>query len=113
LPSALQKLTAYSWPGNVRELEAVIQRLVVLHPLPVIGPEDIDIDTPYFGAVARSSTLREAKSMAVGGFERNYLVTLLSSHGGNISRAAMAAGKDRRTLQRLLRKYGLNRSSFR
>jgi DNA-binding NtrC family response regulator len=109
---AMEKLMSYAWPGNVRELEGVIQRVVVLHPLPVIGPEDIDIDSPRFGANTSTNTLREAKSLAVGGFERNYLVALLSSHAGNVSRAALAAGKDRRTLQRLLRKYGLDRRGF-
>ena len=109
---AMDKLLRYSWPGNVRELEAVIQRIVVLHGSPVIEAEDIDIDSPYSREDIRANTLREAKSLAIGGFERTYLVTLLSSYGGNVSRAAVAAGKDRRTFQRLLRKYDLDRRSF-
>jgi DNA-binding NtrC family response regulator len=55
--SAIERLLAYSWPGNVRELEAVIQWVVVLHSLPVIGPEDIDIDSPYLGVASRTNTL--------------------------------------------------------
>jgi len=37
---------------------------------------------------------------------------LLAAHGGNISRAAKAAGKDRRSFQRLISKYSLDRKAF-
>jgi two-component system response regulator AtoC len=46
-------------------------------------------------------------------FELRYLTKLLAVHHGNITHAAMAAGKQRSTLQRLLRKYSLNPQSFR
>ena len=46
-------------------------------------------------------------------FELNYLTNLLAAHHGNITHAAIAAGKQRSTLQRLLRKYSLNPKSFR
>ena len=46
-------------------------------------------------------------------FELSYLTNLLAAHHGNITHAAKAAGKQRSTLQRLLRKYSLNPQSFR
>ncbi len=110
--AALQKLLSYAWPGNVRELEAVVQRGVVLSSQSVLQPEDIDIALPYRTESPNAKSLRQAKSTAMGDFERNYLATLLATHRGNISHAAKAAGKDRRTLQRLLRKYNIDRDSF-
>jgi DNA-binding NtrC family response regulator len=111
-PPALQKLAGYSWPGNVRELEAVIQRTLVLSSAEVIEPEDIEIPIRESAPSSNRPTLRNAKSTAMGEFESNYLATLLATHRGNVSHAARAAGKDRRTLQRLLRKYNLDRHSF-
>jgi DNA-binding NtrC family response regulator len=110
--AALQKLVAYHWPGNVRELEAAVQRLVVLNAIPVVQPEHIDVPGRLSDNRPQNNTLREAKSVAVWGFEQRYLANLLAAHQGNVSHAARAAGKDRRTLQRLLRKYGLDRHSF-
>ena len=111
-PAALQKLLSYSWPGNVRELEAVVQRSVVLGSQSMLQSEDIDVALPYPVESPSAKSLRQAKSTAMGDFERNYLATLLEAHRGNISHAAKAAGKDRRTLQRLLRKYNIRRDSF-
>jgi DNA-binding NtrC family response regulator len=111
-PAALQKLIAYHWPGNVRELEATAQRVVVLNSISIVEPEHIEVPGPYSDDRPINNTLSEAKSVAVGGFERRYLATLLAAYQGNVSHAARAAGKDRRTLQRLLRKYGLDRHSF-
>ena len=48
----------------------------------------------------------------IGEFERGYVINLLAVHKGNISQAAKAAGKDRRTLQRLVRKYSLDREFY-
>ena len=38
-PEALDALTGYDWPGNVRQLENLVERLAILAPGPVIGPE--------------------------------------------------------------------------
>jgi DNA-binding NtrC family response regulator len=103
--AALARLIAYDWPGNVRELESLLQRAVVLSAMPEIGPEDLDL--PVSGAPARDC-LKEARTR----FEASYLRTLLESHGGNISRAARTAGTDRRSLQRMLRRVGLDRRAF-
>lgn len=134
---AMQKLIHYPWSGNVRELEGVIQRAAVLCASSVLEPEDIDHFSPCGGALLEDSSLREDKKeacspfisasdfpvtdhslqkvkiQAIGQFERSYLTNLLIAHKGNITHAAKAAGKDRRTLQRLLRKYNLDARAFR
>lgn len=111
--SAIQKLLAYPWPGNVRELEGAVQRAAILSVSSTLQPDDIDVGMPNQIGVYENGSLREAKNCAVREFERAYLVKLLATHEGNVTRAAEAAGKDRRTMQRLLRKYQMERDSFR
>jgi DNA-binding protein Fis len=45
-------------------------------------------------------------------FERQYLVQLMSDWRGNVSRAARAAGKERRDLGKLLKRHGLDPRQF-
>ena len=108
--AALRKLTAYAWPGNVRELQGVIRSALVLTTSQTLQPEDLDLPLREF---ERVSANRQAMKSTVETFERNYLTTLLTAHHGNITHAAKAVGKPRCTLQRLLRKYSLDRRSFR
>jgi DNA-binding NtrC family response regulator len=110
---AVRKLEAYPWMGNVRELAGVIERAVTMNPGGVINASGIDLAVPDVERVSLPAGWREAKRRAVGEFERSYLTNLLTTSEGNISRAAKAAGKERRTFQRLLRKYGLDGHAFR
>jgi DNA-binding NtrC family response regulator len=109
---AMRKLLNYSWPGNVRELEGVIQRAIVLQDSEVLSPEDLELPKFNDGIGSQPELFRLGKSLAIGQYERNFLARLLAAHGGNISRAAKAAGKDRRSFQRLMSKYALDRKSF-
>ena len=104
---AVRRLMEYPWPGNVRELESAIQRAVVLSDAPVLDPRSFGLSTPTTQAHAdlRASSLPIED--AVYEFQREYLAGLLSSQNGNVTRAAQAAGKDRRTFQRLLRRHGI------
>jgi DNA-binding NtrC family response regulator len=112
-PSAIQKLLSYAWPGNVRELESVMQRAIVLQDADVLSADGIELGNGNGnGKSSQSELFRQGKSLAIGQFERNFLANLLALHGGNISRAAKAAGKDRRSFQRLVNKYSLDRKSF-
>ena len=110
--AARRKLNDYSWPGNVRELEGVIQGAVLLSASGILHAADIEIPEGKSKDLLRNESLRRAKSFVIGEFERSYVANLLTEHQGNITQAAKAAGKDRRTLQRLVRKYALNRDSF-
>jgi len=109
---ALDKLMAYSWPGNVRELEGVITRALTFTVAPVLKAEDIELPFAAGDKIAQSTSLREAKTKTIGDFERRYLTSLLTQHQGNVTHAAKAAGKERRSFQRLLRKHHLSRDSF-
>lgn len=106
------KLLNYSWPGNVRELESVIQRAIVLQDSEVLTGADFELQDSNDPRGPQHELFRLEKSLAIGKFERSFLANLLAAHGGNISRAAKAAGKDRRSFQRLMGKYSLSRKSF-
>lgn len=110
---ATRKLLAYSWPGNVRELEGVLQRAVILSRAPVLDPGDLDLPAAPGADGGAACSFQDAKARAIEQFERAYLVELLNEHDGNVTRAALGAGKERRAFQRLLRKHGLDGASFR
>ncbi len=108
----LQKLLNYHWPGNVRELEGVIRRAVIMSSFPVLQPDDLDLPAASQEKAQKYSSFQEAKSVAINDFERTYLTALLIAYRGNITQAAKASGKERRTFQRLLQKHGLDRNAF-
>lgn len=110
---ALHELVRYDWPGNVRELESVIQRAVILTTSPVLEPADMDLPISSRDTGSQPGSFRQAKRQAIEQFERTYMSNLLAAHGGNITHAARHAGEARRSVHRLLKKYGLNRQSFR
>ncbi|MGB7946823.1 MAG: sigma-54 dependent transcriptional regulator, partial [Candidatus Binatia bacterium] len=109
---ALEKLMVYSWPGNIRELESVIARSLTFSGATTLEPADIELPSVHDEASSRARSLRDAKSRTVLAFERGYLARLLAKYRGNVTHAAKAAGKERRTFQRLLRKHNLRRDSF-
>jgi DNA-binding NtrC family response regulator len=56
---------------------------------------------------------REALASSRDRGSREYLIALLTSFGGNVSRAAERAGLERESLHRLLRRYGIQAGAFR
>ncbi|MGZ3330591.1 MAG: AAA-type ATPase lid domain-containing protein, partial [Gemmatimonadaceae bacterium] len=92
--------------GNVRELRNTAQRLVVLDNDGRITPEDLD-DAFQPPLRVRDSepakwplSYSEAQDKAVRDVRAAYVGRLLEANGGNVSRAAVAAGVSRRTLHR-------------
>ena len=108
-------LEASAWPGNVRELENAIVRGLNLARNEWITPSDLGLreETPVLSHSGVAQPLKELKRNIVNRFEREYLSRLLSEHGGNVTRTAHAAGKDRRELGKLLKKHKLHSEAFR
>ncbi|MBK7616754.1 MAG: sigma-54-dependent Fis family transcriptional regulator [Burkholderiales bacterium] len=111
--SARAWLHQHDWPGNVRELEHWVCRTLLLSDSADLEllPED-----QAFTAHAdddRPLQYRDARAQALEAFDRGYLRELLSRHHGNITHAAREAGKERRALARLLKRYALDAASFR
>jgi two-component system response regulator GlrR len=98
-------LLAETWVGNVRELGERIRQAVRLASGGAISAEALLLaadgdDVPSF---------KEAKRA----FETRYVVGLLRRCGGNISRAARLAKKDRKDFYDVIRRTGVNPSDFR
>ncbi len=114
-PEAIQLLEASPWPGNVRELQNVVERACALTDGDTITvrdlPEHVRSPQPSTStalpAPATALPLKEAKARWMSELEAAYLSELLKRHGGNVSQAARDAGIDRKTVHRLLNKYGL------
>lgn len=106
-PSALCKLERHHWPGNIRELYNTIQRAVLISPGAEIAALHIEIRPGAPESAEQSSSFQSAKNAAIERFERGFVQRLLERHGGNVSRAAREAQKDRRAFGRLAKKYGL------
>jgi len=118
-PPVPAALLAYDWPGNVRELESAILRGIYISRMKVIDVDDLGLpssikhspDSPS-ASPAGLHSFKATKQKIIAAFERDYLIHLMNEHQGNISRAARAAGKERRDLGKLLKKHRLNRKLF-
>ena len=105
-PAALNRLLTHPWPGNVRELENVVEKATVMTRQDMITPDLL----PAMSTLPDSSMkpLTEAKEE----FEKTYLKNVLQLTGGNISRAALFAGRYRADFYKMLKKYGLHPSTL-
>jgi transcriptional regulator with PAS, ATPase and Fis domain len=112
-PEAARALFAYDWPLNVRELENCLSAATVFASGSVIEPEHLPEEvrgirprrtTPPSGAGALSEDqLRHRREMT----------ELLREHRGNVSAIARATGKDRKQIQRWIKRYLLDPERFR
>jgi DNA-binding NtrC family response regulator len=107
----VRTLVAYSWPGNVRELESAIE-YAVLHAR---GNEVVSEDLPeklqsvQLRAAARSPLSALFEDLpSLDELERRYLIYILEVAGGNRTRAAEVMHIDRRTLYRMIERYGID-----
>lgn len=106
---ATEMLCAYSWPGNVRELENAVERAVALSNQPILMPTDLPTDVrngtvpnpaaTEHSAFADTPTLEEIK--------KRYVLYVLEYTQGDVSRTAEILDVDRRSLYRMLDRYGI------
>ena len=106
-------LYTYNWPGNVRELRNLVERITILSV-----NENIDSINKLIEDTLKSSSnneltnnifeksftspLKEARKH----FEKEYLITQLKKHHGNISKTADFIGMERSALHRKLKELG-------
>jgi Nif-specific regulatory protein len=108
-PDASERLTSYRWPGNIRELKNVIERAVVLCRGDYIEPDEL--------LLSNLSTTGDTGDLAIAehGFqpcslddlEKRHILATLNHTSWNKSRTASILGIERSTLDRKIRRYGL------
>ena len=110
----IRTLVAYNWPGNVRELESAIEYAVLHARGRAIDPEDLPekLQTAQVRSAARSPLSALFEDLpALDELERRYLLYILEVAGGNRTRAAEILGIDRRTLYRMIERYGIDKAT--
>ncbi|MDJ0788230.1 MAG: sigma 54-interacting transcriptional regulator [Myxococcota bacterium] len=98
-------LESEPWPGDVKELRERIRGAVRLAGADVISAEAL--------MLARDSEEVPSFKEAKRAFETRYVTGLLRRCGGNISRAARLAKKDRKDFYDVVRRTGVDPSVFR
>jgi len=100
--------------SNVRELQNLIFRECLLSDeavLDIVAPASLiraSTDVSISDAELSRLTYRAGKARALREFDRCYLTQLIQRTQGNVTKAAQLAGKERRALGRLLKRYHIN-----
>lgn len=106
-PEAMEALMLAPWKGNIRQLLNVVEQVAALSVTAVI-PEAL-VQNALRCKSGNIVSLAEAQS----DFERKYLVELLQMTGGNVTRAARLARRNRTEFYRLLNRHALEPRVFR
>lgn len=113
---ALEILMNYRWEGNIRQLQNTINEacILALSDGDTILPKHLP---PYITKSENSEHIildyNKAKKINDEIFTKKYLRNLLAITKGNISQAAKLANIERQSLQKILKKYGVDASEFR
>jgi DNA-binding NtrC family response regulator len=105
-PEARARITGAAWPGNVRQLRNALERALILHDGPALGPELFDAEAPGdAGQGASASPAPGGHSLEA--LERRAIEQALAAVSGNRRAAAERLGIGLRTLYEKLKRYDL------
>lgn len=102
----MQRLESYSWPGNIRQLRNALERSMIL-----AEGGDIELANMPPEIVSSSSqheTVTTGANVDLETLNRMHVLEVFRHHKGNKARTARALGIGRRSLYRLLEKYGID-----
>jgi Nif-specific regulatory protein len=111
-PSAMEKLAAYDWPGNVRELQNTVERAVILCSGELIGASEItlsELGLPDAQRPVVSTGTSSVPDLSLDELEQRHILAVLDRTQWNKSQAAQILGIERSTLDRKLKRYGVER----
>ena len=107
-PEFFTVLERYSWPGNVRQLQNALERTKILAIDNKIQAENLP---PEIGSPTGRSSAAPAVVSGITDLEslnRAHILDVYRRHAGNKARTARALGVGRRSLYRMLEKYGIH-----
>jgi len=116
-PEVLEVLLGRDWPGNIRQLENLIRGWYAM-----TGEQEIRMrhlraeghpNVPRKTALPLDQPYQDLKDRAIASFTRDYLERLLGQTQGNISAAAQISGLKRQSLQKIIKRYGIDVTRFR
>ncbi len=107
---AARMLLRYPWPLNVRELEQALATSAVLAKGAEVTSEHLPehVRAGRAPGAPRPVVLSEADQQ-----QRDDLVASLREHNGNISAVARAMAKDRKQIQRWIKRFSIDTGEFR
>jgi len=103
---AMETLQRFLWPGNVRQLEHVIERAIALTTHTVLSVDDLPPEVRNESNEQSQDQCRSSETL--GALQREQVLTVYEAAGRNKEQAARRLGISRRTLYRLLSRYGLD-----
>jgi transcriptional regulator with GAF, ATPase, and Fis domain len=128
---AVRALVSYDWPGNIRELENAIIRAVALCER-LVRPEDLPervreaVIAQEHAAALRApeahsheepardvAPVADEPLISLSELEGRHIARVLAHTGGNKQAAARLLGIDRTTLQRMIKRHGLDTNGAR
>ena len=128
-PEALQLLTGAGWPGNVRQLQNVVRQAVMFSTHEIISKDrlsgfltdveklssrgsssEIVLETEDGGSI---ESYRDAKERVIERFTRRYIRNPMERTGGNVTKSAEISGLGRPSLQKILRRLGIDAGVYR
>jgi DNA-binding NtrC family response regulator len=103
-PDVIPTLERYSWPGNVRQLQNAIDRAKILADDDHIHVENLP---PEIVHTVHARQQLSSSDLDLDTLTHQHVLETYRRHSGNKARTARALGIGRRTLYRLLEKYGI------
>lgn len=111
-PQAQHQLKRYRWPGNVRELKNVIERAVVLARGEIIQLDELlltNLSTASESQFDMGTIVQEYQPESLQEVEQRHIDATLRATNWNKSKSAQILGIERSTLDRKIRKFGIQK----
>lgn len=109
---ARKAMCNYHWPGNVRELSNILERATILSDDIRISTSDLpETIGQCAGGMSRIETMKDDEIDNLEERERRHVERVLRRERGSRKRTAEFLGINRRSLYRLIEKYGLTETN--
>jgi len=109
-PEAMKAIEAYHWPGNVRQLFNALERAQIMADDACIRLRDLPAEIVAIRGQTNHHSRPVPNSDALSERQRLHVMEVLERERGNKSHAARVLGVSRRSLYRLLEKYGIDQA---